>query len=157
HLVELRAFLDGVGRRPVALVGVGKDAPLRHQSPHDGVLDEILALIEVVEDLRPQHEVAAVLPLPQVAHRRYLIYQAVVANVHDVVRRLGWDGQQTRNCAAGSESIDDVRQGGVCQDVRVVGHEHRLRLDEATHPAQTLAYRRVQAGVDEGDPPLRNI
>ena len=59
-------------------------APLAHER----IVDKVFALVEKVEDLGPKDEVAAVLPLPQIAHRRDLGNEAVVANVDDVVRRL---------------------------------------------------------------------
>ena len=47
--------------------------------------------------------------------------------------------------------------GRVREHVRVVGQEHRLAVDEAAYPAQSLADRRVQPGVDERDPPVGDV
>src|SRR5262245_45733721 len=84
HLLQLRALLHGVSGCPVSLVRVREDAPLGNQ-PHDRILHEILVLVEVIEDLLPQQEVAAVLPLAQVPHGSYLGDEPVVVDVHHVV------------------------------------------------------------------------
>ena len=78
-----RSFTVSAGDQ-YPLYGIGEDPPLRDQ-PHERVLHEVLALVEVVEDLGPEHEVAAVLPLAQVLHGGHLRDQPVLADVHHVV------------------------------------------------------------------------
>src|SRR6185437_4726428 len=83
HLLELGALLDRIGGRPVALVRVGEHPALVDQ-PRQRVFHQVFALVEVVEDLRAEHEVAAVLPLAQVPHRGDLGDQAVLGHVDDM-------------------------------------------------------------------------
>ena len=59
--------------------------------------------------------------------------------------------------AAGFEPLNHIRQLRVREDVRVVGQEHRLVFDKAPHPAEPLADRRVQARVNQSDPPFGDI
>jgi len=84
HLLQLRTFLHGVCWRPVSLVRVGEDLPLRDKA-YQRILDQIFILPYVVEDLRAEYEVAAVLPLQQIPNRRHLRDQAVLGHVDHVV------------------------------------------------------------------------
>src|SRR5260370_30401666 len=59
HLFQQRAFLHRVRWRPVSLVRVRQNSPLRDQSDKR-VLDEVLALLDVIENLRPEDDGSAV-------------------------------------------------------------------------------------------------
>src|SRR5689334_25255233 len=61
HLLEVLDVLEGVHRRPESVVLVGHQLVLLDQPP-ERLLDQLLARPDVVEDLTPEEEVAAVDP-----------------------------------------------------------------------------------------------
>ena len=54
--------------------------------PDNRVLHEVFVLMEVIEDLRPDYEVPAVLPLTQVPYRGHLRNEPVLTDIHHVMR-----------------------------------------------------------------------
>ncbi len=154
--VEHDALLDGVGGHPEAVVGVGEHAALVGQA-REHVGDEVLAGLDVVEQLTAHHEIPAVLADP---HRRDGVDVADVAalvGVDDVEGRLRRHREQARERVGGLEAGDDVVQRGVGQHVGVVGHEVVVVAQVLAHPAQPLPDRRLDPGVHEGDPPVRDV
>ena len=134
-LVQLYPLFHGVGGRPVALVWVG-DNPAPTNQPDECILNEIFVLVEFVEDLWAKEEVATVLPMTEIAHGRYADDQTVIADVHGVVRRLRWDGQEARHGVARSKALDHVGQRSIREDVCVIRHEHGFVIEVAANPAQ---------------------
>ena len=152
----MRTFFHRVGRRPVARVGVGEETSLRDQS-HECTFNEIFALEQVIEDLRPEREVAAVLPLTQVTHGCYLCDQPAAIDIDHMMRGLRWHREQTRHGITGFESRDYIGQRCIRKHVRVISQEHRFSLDVPPNPAKPFADRGVQAGINEGDSPVRDV
>ena len=151
------ALLDGVGGLPEAAVTVG-EYPLLLREPGEHVLDEGALLRQVLEDLRPEHEVAAVLPHRHLLERGDRRDRALVADVDEVERRLRRYRQHPADLVGrGGEPLDHRVQRRVGEQVGVVGEEHLLALEEVSHPTEALTDRRVRAGVDERDRPVLHV
>src|SRR6185437_7423708 len=153
---ERRTFLDGVGGVPEAAVGVGEHPALLREGGA-GVADEVAVLRDVVEDLRTEDEVAAVLPQLHLGQRADGGDAVVLADGDAVERRLGRHGHQRPDGIARLEDVDHVVERQVGEDVGVVGEEHLLALDVLAHPAEPLADRAVEARVHERDLPVLDV
>jgi hypothetical protein len=155
--LQRRALLDRVGGLPEPPVGVGHHAAFLGQH-HRAVRHEVAVLRDVVEDLRPEDEVAAVLPDRHLLEGADRVDRVVVAHVEAVERRLRWHREQRPDLVGlRAEPGEHVVERHVGEDVGVVGEEHLLVLDVLAHPPQPLADRRGEAGVDERDRPVADV
>ena len=66
-------------------------------------------------------------------------------------------GEKRGNWLSLHEGIDVLGQWQVTEPIGVVGHEDRVIADVVLHSLQPLSDRGVDAGVDEGDPPVIDV
>jgi hypothetical protein len=69
------------------------------------------------------------------------------------------NGRTARNAASlpGEEPLEELVEGSIGQDVAVVAQEDVLVVEVMAHGPQALADGRVEAGVDEADPPVVDV
>jgi hypothetical protein len=154
--LQRRALLGRVGGLPEAAVAVRQQPPGPRRAGAR-VLHEAPALGDVVEDLRAQHEAAAVLPDRQVAQPRHGRDAVVVADPDAVERLLRGHREQGRDGVRPPEPGHHHIQRRIREDIGVVGQEQLLVGDVAAHPAQPLPDRRVDPGVHERDRPVGDV
>ena len=124
----------------------------------EGLFDQLFARFDVVEDLLAQAEEAAVDPDVAVPHR--------FNRSHDAIRlglRLAWKlcaGRTATKVATaplGMKLVDDLVHRQVGQPVRSSWRGSLVLSRQLLHAQQPLADVGVQAGVDEGDPPVLDV
>ncbi len=115
--------LERVHRRPEAVVPEGHQPALLDQPP-ERLLDELLALADVVEDLPAEDEVAAVDPGRALANVADRLHRASVVGLHEVERVGRAHGEEGGDVVRRAEGLDELRERSVRQRVAVVGEEH---------------------------------
>src|SRR3954463_1306760 len=97
--LERLHVLERVHRRPEARVPVGQELAVRDQ-PLERLLDQLVAWLQVVEDLPAQDEVPAVDPDVGIVDVRDAGDEPLFARVDDVERIRGPDGEERRDLVA---------------------------------------------------------
>src|SRR4029078_2727567 len=92
---------------------VGPDEPIER------LLDQLLALPDVVEDSGTEGEEASVDPEPGAAHVPYALHELVVAHGHHVKRVVRPDGHKAGELVAPPEVLDVAVQGQIGELIRV--------------------------------------
>src|SRR5207237_489692 len=105
HAVEGDLVLEGVHRAPEAVVAVDAEELLLDQAL-EGALDELVALLDVVEDVVAKNEVAAVDEQLLVRHAVDARGQAVCIGVHRVEAVPSVDAREAGRDALGLEVFD---------------------------------------------------
>src|SRR3954453_3459816 len=154
--VEAVLLLQRVHRRPEALVAI-RDQLARRDQPAERLLDELLTLLEVVEDVVAEDQVAAVDPQGAVVHRPDVGDRPVGVRLEDVGGEARLDGEHARDLALALDALDARLERRVRDLVAVVGQEGLLALEMAADAPQPLADRRRPARVDERDPPVLDV
>src|SRR5262245_21871630 len=157
HVVEPLLILEGIHAGPEAGVPVGQQLLLPNEVAKR-LLDEFLAGLYRIENGPLEDEEAPVDPQPRVLSVPDVVNQPGIVDVDDVERVGGPHGQKARGHVVATEVIEIRRQVQIGEAVGVVGHEHVVVVtQEALHGLQALPEVRVQAGVDERDPPVLDV
>src|SRR6266446_224057 len=130
---------------------------LQLDEPLEGLLDELLALLEVIEDLSLEREEAPVDPevgAPDVAD---VADEGVVGERDGMEALAGTDAEEAGDLALLAEVLEILRQRKIGEPVAVVGEEGRVVSEIAPHRLEALADVGVQTGVGERDLPLVDV
>src|SRR6266487_19887 len=144
-----------VHRRPEAGVRVGDQLALLDQ-PLERLDHQLLTLVEIVEDVPPEDEVAAVDPQPGALDVADAGDQAVLL-VDERERVVRLHAQERGDGVAAAKVGDQLVQGRVGQAVAVAGEEDLLAFEVLARRPQPLADVGLQSGVGEGDPPVVDV
>src|SRR3954453_16685758 len=128
--VEAVLLLERVHRRPEALVAI-RDQLARRDQPAERLLDELLTLLEVVEDVVAEDQVAAVDPQGAVVHRPDAGDRPVRVRLEDVGGEARLDGEHAGDLALALDALDARLERRVRDLVAVVGQEGLLALEMA--------------------------
>ncbi len=123
----------------------------------EGLLDEVLAFADVVEELTPEDEEAGV--DPEIERRHVLHVRRLMGFVErddvEVVSRAG--GEEEPDVVARFERLDHLGERRVREAVPVGGEEHLVVVEVRLHLLQALADDGVEPGVDERDRPVVDV
>src|SRR5581483_6027665 len=119
----------------------------------EGLLDQLLAFLDVIEDLTAQREVAAVDAYGSAVDRAHGGDQTVGTGLYRMKALHGADGGKSGHDALLVEILDERIQRQVRQTVGVIGEELFFAFEVLLHAQQALADVAVQTGVHEGDAP----
>ena len=154
--LEPLLVLERVHRRPEAMVLLREHLALRHQTM-ERLLDHVLAGPDLVEQLRPHDEVAAVDPDVGLGHVAQLADGAAVVHRENVEAVVRMDREEAGRRPGRLGALDHRRQVSVGERVAVVRQEQLVVAQQVSHRAQPLADLRLQPGVDEGDIPVVDV
>ena len=121
------------------------------------LVNQVLAGVQVIEDLGAQHVAATVhrgARPPRCRARRTRGHPATSAR-RGMSTADGRSSVATASLARASSTMPIERCVG--ERVAVVGQEQLLAREMVVHPAQPLADRGVEPGVGEGDPPVLDV
>ena len=107
--------------------------------PPERRLDQLLAILEIVEDLGAEDEEAAIDPQIGVGGGLDAIDLAARLHLDEMQAERGAHCEETGDLAALLEGLDHGRQIDVGEAVAVIGEEHLLALDMRAHGKQALA------------------
>src|SRR5438309_1474018 len=125
HLVERLLVLEGVHRCPEPGVAVGAQL-LQPDETLEGLLDELFAFLDVVEDLALEGEEAAVDPDTRIGDVANVAHARVVAERDGVEALTRTDADEAGHRVLTAEILQIRRERKVGQPVAVVGEKRRV-------------------------------
>src|SRR2546426_2153312 len=156
HFVQALLVPERVHGLPEPVVAVRQQLILGEE-PLEGVHHEVLAVPQVVEDLRAKNEEAAVdaqAGLPDSLDARHL---PVVVRHDKVIAELRPDAEVARDPVAPPEMLQLRRERQVGEAVAVVREELLLTGEMWLDGLEALPDVRADPRVDEGDSPIADI
>src|SRR3989449_7314967 len=156
HFVQALLVPERVHGLPEPVVAVRQQLILGEE-PLKRIHHEVLAVPQVVEDLRAKNEEAAVdaqAGLPDVLDARHL---PVVLRHDKVIAQLRPDAEEARDPVAPPEMLKLRRERQVGETVAVVREELVLTGEMWLDGLEALPDVRADPPVDEGDSPIAHL
>src|SRR6476659_8046608 len=153
HVLEDLLVLQRVHRAPETFMLEGKQL-IGLDQPPERRLDQLIAILEVIEDLRAEDEEAAIDPQIGILGSAQAVDLAARLHIDEMQAEGRAHREETGDLAACLEGLNHGREIDVGEAVAVIGEEHLLALDMGAHRKQALADVPPQACVDHGDAPV---
>src|SRR5438034_4823221 len=156
HPVQGYLVLERVHRAPKSAVSIDRQQSFLDE-PVEWLRHELIALLDVAEDLFAQHEIAAVDQELLVRATSDTRREAIRRSVERVEAVPAVDAYDARYHPLRFEVGNHLVERQVRKAIRIVGEERPFVLEMLARPEQALPDVGMQAGIDEGDPPIADV
>ena len=119
--------------------------------------NQLLARLDVVEDLLSEYEKASIDPNIGFPHALDAFYRIARLKLYNMEALRGLRAQEAGNLPALGNAVDQFGKRAIGQAIRVIGEEHVLALEIFLDRLQTLADVRREPRIDECDPPVGDV
>src|SRR6185503_2438047 len=156
HIVERLLLLERVHTRPEPVVAV-RDQLLLADQALEGLIDELFAVLDVIENLTLEGKKAAIDPEICAAHVTNVTDERVVVQRNRMEALTRAHAEEAGDFVLPAELLDVLRQVEIREAIAVVGEEHLVVAEIASYRLEPLSDVRLQTGVGERDPPLIDV
>ncbi|HEY7763785.1 MAG TPA: hypothetical protein VIB38_02240, partial [Aestuariivirgaceae bacterium] len=139
EILEHFLILQRIHRTPEAFMFEGQELIVLHQSAKR-FLDQLLAIVQIFEDVPAKNEEPAIDPKIGILRRSYIVHFSSLIHLNEMQAEVWARGNEAGDLTALAKRLDHQVEINVAQPVAVIGKKHFFVLDMLPHRVETLAY-----------------